>query len=50
MEENQTILHGSRYGKVVEGGPDSVRVNQQSDRALLLSWPDYSGQGFFGRW
>lgn len=47
LEEGSMLMHSTRFGKVIEGGPDSAR--KHTDRALLLVWPDYSGVGFFGR-
>ena len=37
---------GERASFVKEGGPEQAAAH--SDRALMLMWPDYAGQGSYG--
>lgn len=40
------VGHEARFGEVLAGGPEQIALHP--DRALVLMWPDYLGQGAFG--
>ena len=44
-ERSGAVLMGEREEGVQEGGPEVARAH--ADRALLLGWPDYLGQGAY---
>ena len=46
-EEGAALMGTREAGVVTEGGPELAA--QHSDRAMLLVWPDYGGQGSYAR-
>jgi len=44
--EEGTPLMGQRHGGVLQGGPEMA--SSESDRTLVLMWPDYAGRGRYG--